>query len=138
MASLIAIFSLTTSTTNIAPGSLVIFAIDPRFFSNFSLSLPICSFSFFERVLNVPSCFILSMELIFFTAFLIVIKLVSIPPGHLSVIYGILTFFAVSATMSLACFFVATNKIFLPDDAIFANADEASSSLLIVLYKFIM
>ena len=79
-------FSLTISTTKIAPGSLVILAIEPKFFSNFSLCLPICNFSFFDNVLNVPSCFILSIELIFLTAFLIVIKLVSIPPGHLSVI----------------------------------------------------
>ena len=49
-----------------------------------------------------------------------------------------LTFFAASETIFLACFFVATNKIFRPDIAIFFSASEASSSLLIVLYKLII
>ena len=40
-ASLTAIFSLSISTIKIAPGNLVIFEIEPRFFSNFSLNLPI-------------------------------------------------------------------------------------------------
>ena len=51
-----------------------------------------------------------SIAFIFLTAFLIVTKLVSIPPGHLSVMYGIFTESAFSATISLACFFVATKK----------------------------
>ena len=125
--------SLIISTTNNAPGNLVISEIDPKFFSNFSLSLPTCSLSFLERVLNVPSFFILSIAAIFLTAFLIVTKFVSIPPGHLSVMYGIFTFEADSATISLACFFVATNNIFLPDAAIFFNASEASSIFATVL-----
>jgi hypothetical protein len=32
------------------------------------------------------------------------------------------------ATASLACFLVATNKIFLPDDAIFSSEEQDSSS----------
>ena len=34
--------------------------------------------------------------------------------------------------------FVATNNIFLPDEAIFFNALEASSSFATVLYRFII
>ena len=73
------------STTNNAPGNLVISVIEPRFFSSFALSLSICNFSLLERASKVPSCFVLSIADIFLTAFLIVTKLVSIPPGHLSV-----------------------------------------------------
>ena len=40
---------------------------------------------------------------------------------------------AFSATISFACFFVATNKILRPDAAIFANAAPASSILAAVL-----
>ena len=119
--------SLLMSTTNNAPGNLVISVIDPKFFSSFALNLSICNFSLLERASNVPSCLVLSMADIFFTAFLIVTKLVSIPPGHLSVMYGILTSSAALETRSLACFFVATNNIFLPEDAIFDKADAASS-----------
>ena len=38
-----------------------------------------------DKELKVPSCLDLSIAAIFLTAFLIVTKLVSIPPGHLSV-----------------------------------------------------
>ena len=78
------------------------------------------------------------MAFIFFTAFLIVTKFVSIPPGHLSVMYGIFTESAFLATMSFACFFVATNKIFLPDNTIFLIAFTDSSSFAAVLYKLII
>ncbi len=125
--------SLIISTTNKAPGSLVISEIEPKFFSNLSLSLSVCNLSFLESVLKVPSFFILSIAAIFLTAFLIVTKFVSIPPGHLSVIYGMFTLEAASATISLACFFVATNKIFLPEAAIFFKASAASSILATVL-----
>jgi hypothetical protein len=46
--------------------------------------------------------------------------------------------FALSATISFACFLVATNKIFLPDAAIFFRASLASSILAAVLYRLIM
>ena len=52
--------------------------------------------------------------------------------------YGILIFFDDSETISLACFLVATNKIFLPDEAIFFNALEASSNFATVLYKLMI
>jgi hypothetical protein len=48
------------------------------------------------------------------------------------------TLFAFSATMSFACFFVATNKIFLPELAIFSNAAALSSIYAAVLYKSMM
>ena len=137
-ASWIAICSLLISTTNNAPGSLVIDVIDPRFFSSFALVLSTLNFSFLDKVSKVPSSLVLSIADIFFTAFLIVTKFVSIPPGHLSVMYGIFTSDADFEIISLACFLVATNKIFLPDDAIFSSAEHASSNLLIVLYKLIM
>ena len=78
--------SLLMSTTNNAPGSLVISVIDPKFFSNLALSLSICNFSLLDSASKVPSCLVLSIADIFLTAFLIVTKFVSIPPGHLSVI----------------------------------------------------
>jgi len=43
------------------------------------------------------------------------------------------TAFAFSATMSFACFFVATNKILRPEAAIFFNAALVSSILAAVL-----
>ena len=67
-----------------------------------------------------------------------VTKFVSIPPGHLSVIYGMLIAFAFSATMSFACFFVATNKILRPEFAILFKASEVSSIFAAVLYKSMM
>ena len=45
---------------------------------------------------------------------------------------------AVLATISLACFLVATNKIFLPEAAILCKASLDSSILEAVLYKLIM
>jgi hypothetical protein len=68
-----------------APGKRVISEIEPRFFSSFALKRSTCNRSFLERVRKVPSFFILSIEAIFLTAFRMVTKLVSIPPGHLSV-----------------------------------------------------
>src|SRR3712207_7061295 len=55
-----------------------------------------------------------SMFVIFFTALRMVGKLVSIPPAQRSFTYGMLTEAALSATTSLACFLVATNKTFFP------------------------
>ena len=126
------------STTNKAPGRRVISVIEPKFFSNLALILDTCNFSFLERVSNVPSFFILSTAAIFLTALRIVTKFVNIPPGHLSVMYGMLIFFTFSATISFACFFVATKRIFRPEIAIFFKACWASSILAAVLYKFIM
>jgi len=44
---------------------------------------------------------------------------------------GICTVFAFSATISFACFLVATNKILRPEFAIFFKASEVSSILLL-------
>ena len=137
-ASFTAIDSLNTSTIKIAAGILVISAILPRLISNFSLCLEICNLSLLEIFLKVPSTAILSIEFIFLIAFLTVGKLVNIPPDHRSVIYGIPTVFTFSETISLACFFVATKRIFLPDFAICFNASAASSNFTIVLCKSII
>ena len=51
---------------------------------------------------------------------------------------GMLTTFTFSATISFACFFVATNNIFLPDFAICFNAFAASSIFTTVLFKSMM
>jgi hypothetical protein len=40
--------------------------------------------------------------------------------------------------ISFACFLVATNNIFRPDEAIYSTALQASSSLFTVLYKLMM
>ena len=48
----------------------------------------------------------------------VVWKLVNIPPDQRSVTNGMLTAATRSATISLACFFVATKSTFLPDLAI--------------------
>ena len=74
------------STTKIAPGSLVMDVMEPKFFSSLALVLSTLNFSFLERVSNVPSSLVLSIADIFLTAFLIVTKFVNIPPGHRSVI----------------------------------------------------
>src|SRR5688500_12502405 len=67
-----------------------------------------------------------------------VAKLVSIPPNQRSVTKGMFTFLACSATISLACFLVATNKILRPDFTICLIAEAASSVLVKVLFKSIM
>ena len=121
------------STTNNAPGRRVISAIEPKFLSSFSRRRFICSFSFLESVSKRPSCFIRSIVCIFFIALRIVTKFVSIPPGHLSVMYGMFAFAALSATISFACFLVATKRIFLPDAAIFLRASPDSSIFAAVL-----
>src|SRR5690606_5617195 len=94
--------------------------------------------SFLERVSKDPSFFIRSTEFIFLTAFLMVTKLVSIPPGQRSVMYGILAFMASLATISLACFLVATKRIFRPLAAILAIAFPASSIFAALLYRLMM
>ena len=98
----------------------------------------ICSNSRFERLENVPSFNSLSMFVIFLTALRIVGKLVSIPPAQRSFTYGILIEAAFSATASLACFLVATNRIFLPVLAISLRASAASSTLATVLLRSII
>ncbi len=85
-ASRTAMCSRRISTTKSAPGKRVISEIEPRFFSSLARIRSTCSLSFLERVLNVPSVFIRSIAAIFLTAFRIVTKLVSIPPGQRSVI----------------------------------------------------
>ena len=88
-------------------------------------------------VRKVPSAFILSIDDIFLIAFLIVTKLVNIPPGQRSVTKGMFTSPANVSNELLACFFVDTNKIFLPDFAICFIAAAASSALTTVLCKSI-
>src|SRR5690625_7875191 len=73
------------------------------------------------------------MEFIFLTALRIVTKLVHILPIQRSVMYGVFTHSACLATTSFACDLVATNKIFLPESAIFSNALHASSNFTAVL-----
>ena len=84
-ASATAICSRVVSTTNKAPGRRVISEIEPKFFSNLARERSTAKRSFLDNELNVPSSLERSIESIFLTAFLIVTKLVSIPPGHLSV-----------------------------------------------------
>ena len=138
LASANAIFSLPVSTINTASGILVIFTILPKFKSSFALCLSICNLSLFDNESNVPFSFILSIVCIFLIDLRIVAKLVNKPPGHLSVIKGIFKAAAVSATIPLACFFVATNKIFFPDFAICFIAAVASSSIATVLLRSII
>src|SRR5690554_6392155 len=75
------------------------------------------------------------MEFFFLTALRIVRKLVNIPPIQRSVMYGIFTLSGCVATTSFACDLVATNKIFLPEAAIFSNALHASSNFTAVLCR---
>ena len=137
-ASLTAMCSRRISTTKSAPGKRVMSEIEPKFFSSLARKRSTCSFSFLERVSKVPSAFILSMAAIFFTALRMVTKLVSIPPGQRSVMYGMFTLATFSETISFACFLVATNKILRPDAAIFDKASLASSILATDLYRLMM
>ncbi len=129
-ASLIAMDSFLISTTNIAPGNLVIDSTPSRTFFNLSFSLVKKSLSFFVILSKVPSFSCFSILFNLFMLFLIVAKFVSIPPNHLS-----LTQFAshlldsVSITF-LACFLVPTNKTFLPSDTIFIKFSPASLSIV--------
>jgi hypothetical protein len=83
------------------------------------------SFSLLFKVSHEPSDFILSIVAILRIDFLVVWKFVNIPPDHLSVTKGILTLLIFSATMSLACFLVATKSTFFPDFAICFIAEQA-------------
>ena len=67
-----------------------------------------------------------------------VAKLVNIPPDQRSVTYGMPMAATRSATMDLACFLVATKRIFFPLLAICFIADAASSSLTPVLCRSMM
>ena len=135
LASLTAMCSFITSITKSAEGRRVRSAIEPRFFSSLARWRLICRISRLERLENVPSAISLSMLDIFLTALRIVGKLVSIPPGQRSITYGIFTDVAFSATISLACFLVATNKTFLPLLAIAFKASAASSIFTTVLLR---
>ena len=132
-----AMCSFLTSTIKIAAGSLFISDTLPNTLPIFSLCLVNCSLSLFDMVSAVPSFIILSIEDIFFTVLRVVLKLVSIPPGHLSVMKGIFTSVSLDEMISLACFLVATNRIFLPDFAICFIALDASSSFTNVLLRSI-
>ncbi len=134
-ASLTAFTSFWISTTKSAAGKRLRSAMDPRFFSSLARWRVTCSRSRFARVSKVPSVIILSMVFIFLTALRMVGKLVSIPPGQRSVTYGMLTDLAASATISLACFLVATNNIFLPAFASCFATFAASSILTMVLCR---
>ena len=78
------------------------------------------------------------MEAIFLTALRMVGKLVSIPPAHLSVTYGISTDVARLAITSLACFLVATNRILRPERASSFIASAASSIFTTLLCRSMM
>ena len=122
-----AMCSCPISTMNKAAGTRLICAIPPNTFSSLSLSLDKVRRSFlFSTSVVAESPSILSMFCIFFTLLRMVLKLVSMPPSHLSVTKGMFTFFALSMTSSLACFFVATNMIFFPLRAIAFMAAAAS------------
>ena len=137
-ASFTAFISFWMSTIKSALGSLLRSAIEPKFFSSFALWRVTCSFSRFASVSKVPSDIILSMVFIFLTAFRMVGKLVNIPPGQRSVTYGIFIARAFSATISLACFFVATKRILRPARASCFITFAASSILITVLCRSIM
>ena len=90
-ASFTAMCSLITSTMKIADGRRVRSWIEPRSLSSFALCRLIINRSRFDMVAHVPSVSILSIAPIFLIALRMVAKLVSMPPGHLSVTYGMLT-----------------------------------------------
>ncbi|MOA08019.1 hypothetical protein D3C78_1277520 [compost metagenome] len=78
------------------------------------------------------------MLVIFLIDLRTVVKLVNIPPNQRSVTKGMFTLCACAATMSLACFLVATNNTLRPDLTICLIAEAASSTLTKVLFKSIM
>ncbi len=137
-ASLTAMYSFETSTIKSAAGSRVKSLIEPRSFSSFALWRLTCRRSRFDMLANVPSVAILSIVAIFLMALRTVGKLVSIPPDQRSVTYGIPVAFTLSDTISFACFFVATNRIFLPDFAMLCRASAASSTFATVLWRSMM
>ena len=130
--------SRVVSTMKSAPGKRLMSEIEPKFFSNLARKRSTCNFSFLESELKVPSCFMRSIAAIFLTALRMVTKLVNIPPGQRSVMYGMFALLALSATMSFACFLVATKRILRPLAAIFLSASLASSIFAAVLYRLIM
>ena len=126
------------STINNAEGIRLIFAIPPNTFSIFSFSRVRVKRSFLFRFSALPSPSIFSMLCIFFTLLRTVLKFVSIPPNQRSVTKGMFTRFALSCTISFACFLVATNMIFFPLRAIALRADAASCKPSTVLLRSMM
>ena len=83
-ASLTAIDSFFVSKTRRHEGTFFISLIPDRSFKSFSFFLVISSFSFLESFSQSPSTSIASISLSLSVLFLIVLKLVRVPPSHLS------------------------------------------------------
>ena len=83
LASVTAIFSYATSTTNKASGRPFISLIPPTLASNFSYSFVISTASFFESLLILPDDCSSSISKRRLIEPLIVFQLVKVPPSHL-------------------------------------------------------
>ena len=138
LASASAICSCPISMMKRAAGTRPSWAIPPSTFSILSLSRLRVRRSFLVMLSKEPSVSIFSMLCIFFTLLRTVLKLVSIPPSHLSVTKGMFTFFALSFTISFACFLVPTKRIFFPLRAIAFMAAAVSCRHSTVLFRSMM
>ena len=122
LASATAIASFLVSMINTAPGISFISLIPPRFFSSFARSLFSFETSFFVRLSKVPSTSILSIFFSRITDFLIVVKLVSMPPSHRLLTKNIPHLCASRSTACWACFFVPTKRMDLLSKTIFRTS----------------
>ena len=137
-ASATAMASFFVSTTKRPPGRRFISLMPPRLFSSFSFFLSICRISFFVRLSYVPSTAIFSKFFRCLILFLIVVKLVSIPPSHLSETNGTPHRSASTRMISLACFLVPSINTCSPVETILLMASQATIRPFSVLFRSMM
>ncbi len=121
-ASVTAMDSLRVSMTKTTPGSSFISLMPPRFFSSWARSFMSRAISFFVRFSKVPSISIFSSFFRRRSDFLIVAKLVSMPPSHRLFTKNIPQRLASRSTVCWACFFVPTKSTDFPARTVLRTA----------------
>src|ERR1700749_3160058 len=109
-----AMCSLLVSTTQTADGTFAMSRMPPRLRSNLFFSRVRPRISFLVRPSKPPVCSIASSSLSRCSRLCTVEKLVSMPPSHRWLTYGIPTRVASAAMDSWACFLVPTNNTVPP------------------------
>ena len=121
-ASATAMASLRGSMMNTTPGRSFISLIPPRFFSRAAFSLTRRAISFLVSFSKVPSTSIFSIFFSRSSDFLIVAKLVSMPPSQRLFTKYMPQRCASRSTACWACFLVPTNSTLLPSSTVLRTA----------------
>src|ERR1035437_10910040 len=113
-------------------------SIPSRTFLSLSFSLVKKRLSFFVIFSKVPSISCFSMLFNLLILFLIVQKLVSIPPSHLSLTQLDSHLLASCSITFLACFLVPTKRTFFPSETVLERLSAASTRRAWVFFRSIM